>query len=59
MSEFKYSLFHQRTAENISVEIARLRDSLLSKKDIKATGQVKLISNLSFRVLTFFCQVIF
>ena len=38
MSEFKYSLFHQRTAENISVEIARLRDSLISKKDIKATG---------------------
>ena len=34
MSEFTYSLFHQRTAENISAEIARLRDSLLSKKKL-------------------------
>ena len=36
MSELNYSLFHQRTAENIGVEIARLRDSLLAKKKSKA-----------------------
>ena len=48
MSEFKYSLFHQRTAENISVEIARLRDLLISKKKSKAevSGEVDIESTL-------------
>ena len=39
MPELSYNLFHQRTAENIRVEVKRLRDSLLGDGQIKAEIQ--------------------
>ena len=39
MPELSYNLFHQRTAENIRVEVKRLRDSLLADGQIKAEIQ--------------------
>ena len=39
MPELSYNLFHQRTAENIRVEVKRLRDSLLGDGHAKAEIQ--------------------
>ncbi len=44
MSEINYRLFHDRTAENIRVEVGRLRDDLLfgSKKKVDKFGKVDI-----------------
>ena len=44
MSKLNYSLFHLRTAENIRVEIGRLRDSLLfgDKNKVDRFGKVDI-----------------
>ena len=44
MSKWNYSLFHLRTAENIRVEIGRLRDSLLfgDKNKVDRFGKVDI-----------------
>jgi hypothetical protein len=39
MPELSYNLFHQRTAENITVEVKRLRNSLLGDGHAKAEIQ--------------------
>ena len=44
MSQSIYKLFHDRTAENIRVEVGRLRDGLLfgSKKKVDKFGKVDI-----------------
>jgi len=44
MSQLSYRLFHDRTAENIRVEVGRLRDALLfgSKKKVDKFGKVDI-----------------
>ena len=44
MSQSIYKLFHDRTAENIRVEVGRLRDGLLfgSKKKVEKFGKIDI-----------------
>ena len=44
MSELRYNLFHQRTAENIRVELERLRESLLKGEQIKPDIKFEITS---------------
>ena len=44
MSELSYNLFHQRTAENIRVELERLRESLLKGEQIKSDIKFEVAS---------------
>ena len=44
MPELSYNLFHQRTAENIIVELERLRKSLLGGGHAKAEIQSDVLS---------------
>ena len=44
MSELSYNLFHQRTAENIRVELERLRESLLKGEQIKPDIKFEITS---------------
>ena len=44
MSELSYNLFHQRTAENIKVELERLKVSLLKGEQIKPDIKFEITS---------------